>query len=137
MDLNKIPIFSVMTERLNWLGQRQAVLAQNIANANTPGYKPQDLKQPDFKSMVSQSQSGSGIGLARTQAGHIGGGKAGGTGNHKVIETDGQETTPTGNAVILEEQLMKTSETRMDYAATLNLYRKHVNMIKTAIGTGR
>ncbi len=39
MDLNKVSLFGMMKQRLAWLGQRQEVLAQNIANADTPGYR--------------------------------------------------------------------------------------------------
>lgn len=134
MDLNKIPLFGIMTERLNWLSQRQSVLAQNIANANTPGYQPKDLKEPDFKAMVARS-SGGNLTMARTQGNHLGGGVD--AGKHASVESGGQETTPTGNGVILEEQLMKTTETRMDYTTTLNLYRKHVDMIRVALGSNR
>lgn len=134
MDLNKIPLFGVMTERLNWLSQRQTVLAQNIANANTPGYQPKDLKEPDFKAMLARSGGGN-LDMARTQGNHLGGGSR--AVKHAPVESGSHETTPTGNGVVLEEQLMKTAETRMDYTATLNLYRKHVDMIKVALGSNR
>ena len=135
MDLNKISLFNAKTQRLNWLSQRQSVLAQNIANANTPNYKPQDLKEPDFSAMLSKSREGSLV-MAQTRDGHLGGGASQAV-NYKTFATAGQETTPTGNAVILEEQFIKTSETRMSYTTILSLYRKHVDMIKTALGSGR
>ena len=135
MDLTKISLFNAMTQRLNWLSQRQSVLAQNIANANTPNYKPQDLKELDFVAMLSKSREGS-LAMAQTREGHLGGGAVKAV-NYKSFETTGQETTPTGNAVILEEQLIKTSETRMNYVTTLSLYKKHVDMIKMALGSGR
>ena len=135
MDLNKIPLFSMMTQRLKWLSQRQSVLAQNIANANTPGYKPRDLKELNFKSMVGKSSS-SQLGVARTNGAHLSG-ITGGQGRYQTVKTAGYEATPTGNAVVLEEQLMKSGETRMDYTTTLNLYRKHIDMIKTALSSGR
>ncbi len=135
MDLSKIPLFNMMATRLSWLSQRQGVLAQNIANANTPGYKPQDLKEPDFQMLLRRSMGGS-LDLAKTRGVHLSG-TAGGGGKFKAIEVAGAETTPMGNAVVLEEQLIKTAETRMQYTTTLNLYRKHVNMIKAALGGGR
>ena len=42
--------------------------------------------------------------------------------------------TPSGNAVVLEEQLMKVAETVMDHQITANLYAKHVNMIRMVLG---
>ena len=52
MDLSKIPLFTMLTERMAWLNKRQAVLAQNIANADTPGYKPKDPAPVDFEVIV-------------------------------------------------------------------------------------
>ena len=46
------------------------------------------------------------------------------------------ETAPAGNSVVVEEQMMKLSQTQADYNQMVNLYRKHVDMLKTAIGRG-
>ena len=53
MDLNKLDIFRLTNSKMGWLSERQTVLAQNIANADTPGYKAKDLKVPDFSSMLN------------------------------------------------------------------------------------
>ena len=45
----KLDIFQALVRRMQWLGQRQNVLAQNIANTDTPGYRPQDLKHGPFE----------------------------------------------------------------------------------------
>ncbi|MFQ5784680.1 MAG: flagellar basal body protein [Alphaproteobacteria bacterium] len=134
MDLGKFQLFSMLTKRMAWLGQRQQVLAQNIANADTPGYVPRDLKAIDFRRMVEDA--GGQIAMRTTNPAHLTG-----LGPPKPAfvaekQKDTYETTPTGNAVILEEQLMKVSKTVMDYQVMANLYRKHVNMIKTALGRG-
>ena len=47
------------------------------------------------------------------------------------------ETSPDGNSVILEEQMAKVAETQMSHQLTTQLYRKHLNMFKIAIGRGR
>ena len=49
MNLGTLPVFKMMTTKMDWLAQRQRVLAQNIANADTPGYVPKDLKKIDYK----------------------------------------------------------------------------------------
>ncbi len=59
MELDKIALFGLVKKRLAWLAQRQEVLAKNIANADTPGYKPRDLKAFDFKQLVSRKLDGS------------------------------------------------------------------------------
>lgn len=45
MNLKSMPLFGLMGRRMAWLTQRQMVLSQNIANADTPGYKPKDLRK--------------------------------------------------------------------------------------------
>ena len=45
MAIGDLPIFSMMKQRLHWLTERQQVLAENVANANTPGYIAKDLKE--------------------------------------------------------------------------------------------
>lgn len=49
MDMNKLPIFAMVTQRMAWLTKRQEVPAQNIANADTPGYRPRDLTAQSFR----------------------------------------------------------------------------------------
>ena len=71
MDFSKLSLFSAMTRRMAWLGQRQEVLAQNIANADTPGYAAQDLKEPTFRALLSGTNSR--LAMAATAPGHIGG----------------------------------------------------------------
>ncbi len=136
MDLSQLPIFSSMTKRMSWLTQRQAVLAQNIANADTPDYKPRDLKPLDFKNIVRNYHAG--LAATATHAGHLSpsGSARTTTTFQEIVQKDTHETTLSGNAVALEEQMMKAAETSMAYEMTVNLYRKHISMIKTALGRG-
>lgn len=116
---------------MEYLGQRQSVLAQNIANADTPDYKPQDLKDINFEKMAKAAASG--VSLKTTHPGHISGSsfKTGSfaTENQKSVF----ETTPTGNAVVLEEQMMKMAKNAMDYKATTSLYRKMASLVNIAV----
>jgi len=136
MDLTQIPLFKAMAKKLAWLNQRQTVLAQNVANANTPGYKPGDLKPLDFPALLDGGANGS-LKLAGTDSGHI-------------LAMPGRENTDfklaapetradadlTGNAVNIEDQMMKVSQTATDYAFTASLYKKQVALFKTALGGG-
>ena len=135
MDLNKIPLFAALTRRLDWLGARQRVLAENVANADTPGYRPSDLKPQSFRDLVQGAgKVGNGVHLAATRPGHIGA-RAGGAGAiSEARERAAYESSPTGNAVVLEQQLMKVAETQLEHQTIANLYRKHVNMVRLAIG---
>ncbi|HEY4135731.1 MAG TPA: flagellar basal body rod protein FlgB [Alphaproteobacteria bacterium] len=130
MDFNKIPLFSVMNRRMNWLGQRQEILAQNIANADTPGYVGVDLKPENFSDVLRDASAP--LQMASTAAGHIGGVNA--DGKPRTEKRPDPEKLLSGNAVTLEDQSMKIAQTAMDFQLTTNLYRKHIGMIKTALG---
>ncbi len=131
MDLGKTPIFAMITKRMAWLGQRQQVLARNIANSDTPGFKPRDVKPLDFQ-RLAQSEA-RGLGVSLTNARHLTGGPRS-PGFSETTQNQPRATNLAGNAVVIEEQLMKVSETVMNYQLMTNLYRKHLNMIKTALG---
>ncbi|MEO3429462.1 flagellar basal body rod protein FlgB [Pelagibius sp. CAU 1746] len=124
-------IFGLLGKRMEWLGQRQKVLAQNIANADTPDYVPHDLKPQDFRRMVERNYQPT-MKPDATQAGHIQTSslKADGRG---VEQKQRYETAPSGNAVILEEQLINVAQTQADYNAITNLYKKQVSMLKMAL----
>ncbi len=132
MDLGKFQIFSMLTRRMAWLGQRQQVLAQNIANVNTPGYVPRDLKPLDFRHAMREADGK--LAMRVTNVAHMASPRPPDPRFVAEKERDVYESTPTGNAVVLEDQLMKVSKTVMDYRLMADLYRKHVNMIKTALG---
>src|SRR5712692_11335138 len=70
MDLGNIPLFKAMMSRMAWLTERQQVLAQNVANADTPNFKPRDLKAVSFRDLVAGSSSGK-LQVAATQAHHL------------------------------------------------------------------
>lgn len=136
MDLGNLGLFRMMNRKMNWLTQRQEVLAENVANADTPNYKSRDIVPFDFKTALRDMHR---MGMARTQAGHIASGKSDETRSSDAgmrINKDRKpfETSPSRNGVVLEDQMNKIAETGMDYHTITNLYRKHVGMIKTAIG---
>lgn len=135
MDLNDVPLFSLMGRRMGWLTQRQSILAHNVSNADTPDFKPLDLTKESFRKMVDGTKSPT-VTMRHTSASHI-------QPTHepdpfqKGKSKDTYETALAGNSVVLEEQLMKVSETQGAYNLATNLYRKHVKMLKMAIGQER
>jgi flagellar basal-body rod protein FlgB len=135
MELDKIALFGLVKKRLAWLAQRQEVLARNIANADTPGYKPRDLKSFDFKRLLSREVGQ--VDLDVTNQAHVGGGPKPTAGFAEEKTRHPYESAPAGNAVILEEQMMKVGETTMSHKLTTELYKKHLNMIRTALGRGQ
>ena len=132
MDLKKLPLFDLMARRMSWLAQRQEVLAQNIANANTPDYTPQDLKPMSFGEEMKRLAP---VDPERTSELHMAGTVVRKpTPFRSVDQRKRYEVAPDGNSVVVEEQMVKVAETQMDYQLVTNLYRKHVDMIKTATG---
>lgn len=131
MSLQDIPLFAALTERMKWLSTRQKVLSQNISNSDTPGYQAKDLKPQSFKDMISGERDVS-MTLIKTNGNHI---QTKETENFRPnTAKTGYETTPSGNAVALEDQMMKLAETQIQYQMTTSLYKKHLSMMKSALG---
>lgn len=130
MDITKLNLYQMMRANLTYLGERQDVLSQNIANANTPGYVPKDLKPLDFKNLLSSM--GGNVRVATTNSGHMTGSQQDGIFSRR--ENSRSEMKPSGNSVVLEEQLMMASKNSVEYQKTTNVYRKMIEMFKTAIG---
>lgn len=132
MEIGKLSLFSIVKNRLNWLAQRQEVLAQNIANSDTPRYKPSDLKPYNFEQLVRQGSAQ--LNLNASGPNHIQGIRRAVRDYATQVERRPFETSPNGNAVVLEEQMAKLNETQINHSLTTELYKKHLNMIKMAIG---
>lgn len=116
-----------------WLNRRQEVLAHNIANANTPHYAARDLKPLSFGQRLEASGS---LAPVQTSPLHLTAGDAAQPQFGEAELRHGRDTTLTGNSVVIEDQLMKVSETQIDYQMVANVYRKHVEMLKMALGRG-
>ena len=131
MDLRKIPVFAAITQRMTWLVQRQKVLAQNVANSDTPGFRPKDLKEVSFADMVG---TGRRLKMNATSGKHINPRTGTGVEFRAEVQQETYGISPTGNAVVVEEQMLKVAETRIDYEVMATLYKKHIEMIRTALG---
>jgi flagellar basal-body rod protein FlgB len=134
MDLGKLTLFKLVGARMSYLGERQKVLAENIANADTPQYRPSDLKKLDFQGILRGDQR---LKMAATHNVHLQG--AAHQNRFAVEKTPlgkTYETSPNGNAVVLEEQMLKVADVQSNYALAANLYQKNIAMLRTAIGKG-
>ena len=132
MDFNKMSLFGMVKSKLTWLGQRQEILAQNIANSDTPRYKASDLRPYDFKALVRQ-EAGQ-LNMVANDPNHLPGRRRRIRDYAAVVERRPFETAPNGNAVILEEQMAKINETQINHNLMTQLYKKHLSMIRMAIG---
>lgn len=136
MAINDLPMLSALRTKMQWHQERQRVLAENISNSSTPNFRPRDLVEPKFdqKGTSAGAAMGSSLAMMRTSASHIGAAGGGGeTFNHDRGRS-GFLTRPAGNAVNLEDQMMKVSANQMDYAAATSLYSRSLGLLKTAIG---
>ncbi len=133
MAINDIPTLSVLRTKMQWHQERQRVLAQNVANSDTPNFKPQELVEPKFdRNGGAVGGPGGPLSVMRTSANHIQ--PTAGAGSFGVDSKTGFQTRPAGNAVDLESQMLKVSANQMDYAAATQLYTRSLNLLKTAIG---
>lgn len=131
MEYGNLPIFELMKSKLNYTSARAGVLAQNIANADTPGYRARDVKEPNFGNILSQQDW---IEMARTSAKHMSS-RSGTSGLATVKRASTYELSPTGNNVVIEEEMQRVALNQSEYNRALNLYRKTVMMFKTALGS--
>ncbi|SMF68151.1 flagellar basal-body rod protein FlgB [Tistlia consotensis] len=129
----KLGLFEVFAKRLDWLSQRQNVIAENIAQSDTPGYVPRDLANADFVQELRNTHNA--MRTARTEGGMLPGTleNAKGTPVHKTHKQ--YEASPSGNAVVIEEQLVKMAHTQMDHATVTDLYSKYMKMFRMALGS--
>lgn len=121
------------------LSDRQRVIAQNIANSETPGFKAREVRAPDFANLlpndpgkpsvarpqISLTSGMSALGARQPMAGNI------------LLDPDTAETKPDGNNVGLEDQLLKMGQIQADFATMTGLYRKQMGLLKSAIGRGQ
>ena len=133
MDIGQIPLFAALSKRMSWLTARQTVLAENVANANTPGYVAKDLKELDFKSLIGKTRGYGPLRLAATEPGHIAPAAAS---NPAPVVTVADDQSLDGNGVSLEAQMMKVSTNASEYALVTSLYKQNIGLIKTVLGGG-
>jgi flagellar basal-body rod protein FlgB len=117
-----------LKSRMHWHQARQNVLAQNVANADTPGFKSRDLKAPTARSGGFQAL------VSQTDAGHL---TLSGSSGFDPRNPKRFEVTPSGNAVSLEDEMLKVAQNQSDYQLASSLYSKSLSLLKVAIGKGR
>ncbi len=132
MGFATTPILTAITNKMEWLSRRTELLAQNVANANTPDYRARDLRDSRFAEILANQASAA---VPRTtNAKHLTG-PTGADGGFRVEEVaDRGATNLNGNTVALEDQLVRLGANQADYQLSLNLYRKHMDMLRQAIG---
>jgi len=119
-------LFAFAEQRLEYIDQRPRVVAQNIANADTPDYQPRDLKS--FESVLASQP----IAPALTNPLHLQG-RATQAAFTRALPS---ERAPDGNAVSLETELTKVAQNETNAALVGNLWKSYMGMYMTALGRG-
>jgi len=130
LSLTGAPLISMLKTRMHWHQTRQKLLAENVSNADTPGFQPKDLRVPTFA--PSGAVTGGALAVERTSPTHLA----------SVSDRRGEdaanarrfEVTPSGNAVSLEDEMLKVAQNQSDYQLAASLYQKSLQMLRTAVG---
>jgi flagellar basal-body rod protein FlgB len=129
MPIGGLSLFQALSDKMRWHQDRQGVLAENIANADTPGFVERDLKAYSFR---DEMRSVATLTMSTSSPTHMSA-TSGGVGAYGT-ESSPFEITPSGNGVTLEDQMMKVSANDMDYQAVTTLYTRSMRLLKIAIG---
>lgn len=136
MTFSDIPLMAMLKGKMGYVSQRQSLIAQNVANADTPGYAPKDLKPFSFEHALNGAQASAGGGaalqMARTNTAHIPLDTPAGAPWSAQTSVD-SEVRLDGNHVVLEDQMMKLNQAKMDYDAAVGFYQQSLGLLKMAI----
>ena len=111
-------------------GARQAQIAKNIANADTPGYRARDLTA--FSKAFEQSRQADDI--RATRAGHMRNGPLDAA--FRTYDTGGQ-ASPNGNNVSVEVEMARGTEAKSSHEMALTVYKSSLDMLRMSLGRGR
>lgn len=138
MNIDAIPLFSMLRSRLGYITQREQVISQNVANSDTPGYTPRDLKGFSFTAELGAAGGQGGMGGAGKMEvmpvlpGHVALKPTHQPGAFQMVKRPDSETTLDGNQVVLEDQMVKMNQARMDYDAAIGFYQKSLGLLRLA-----
>lgn len=129
---DKLSVIALAKSRMDWVAKRQEVLAENVANANTPKFVPSDVKAFDFKSVLKNSGNAGAVQVKVTNAMHVQ--PVMKDTLNVVRDRKDFESSADGNAVVLDEQLAKLGEAKGAYDTAASLFQKQFKLLKTALG---
>ncbi len=121
-------IFTALQTKMKWAAKRQKIIAQNIANADTPGFVPKDLRPVNFNSVLKATSSAS---IAMTNPKHMNSKSADGGFSSFEMQAG---SSMNNNGVDLEAESLKMAKTKDEHAMATSIYRKWTDMLKLGIG---
>ena len=125
--MNDTSFFNLASSRLKWLAESQRVVTENVANADTPGFKAR--KTSEFADMLKANEAAT---LKTTNAQHLSG-ASGGNGVKVSVDEKTWGESLNGNTVILEQQSIKANEIGENYQLAASLYRKGHDLLRLAV----
>ena len=125
--MEPIYLLDLASRKTAWLAARQAAVAENVSNMNTPGYRQKDLAP--FTEVLAQTH----LAIASTDTAHLTVGGADDAEPTAKDEDGGFEVTESGNTVGLETQLGKANEISRDYALTTNIVKSFHDMLMASL----
>ena len=131
MNLDQIPLLALIKGKLGYDNQRQQLISENVANADTPGFAPSDLKQFTADKVLKPQMTMAAVSASVTNAAHIAP-QAKATMTWKTETAPDSESTIDGNQVALEDQMLKMSNARMDFDTAITLYQQSLGLLKMA-----
>ncbi len=124
----KLEIFRMAHAMATHAGTRQAIVAQNIANADSPGYKPRDVVP--FAELVKNGADGGGP--RATRASHLHGALE--VGPLRISEVARDSANPNDNGVSLEEEMLNAVEVKRQHDRALAIYRSGLTILRSSLG---
>jgi flagellar basal-body rod protein FlgB len=136
--LSGINLFQVAGDRMRYLTERQTLIARNIANSDTPGYKAQDLAPFTPTSSTASTGGSPAVQLVQTNPAHLSL-DATAAASQQTVVTDASYggEKPNGNTVSVEEQMVKSADVANAFAMASAVYAKSISLMKIATGAGR
>lgn len=134
------PLLDSLTQSMKAMSEHQRVIAENIANGETPGYKARTVTPQDFSQLLANYGTTSGtphvarphVDLSSSMVAM--GARPPRGGSNVVLDEDTTETKPDGNNVTLEDQLLTLGQVQTDYTAATNIYKKQMGLLRLALG---
>ena len=125
---DKLNVFKIAYSMATHAGKRQALVSENIANANTPDYLSKDIKP--FKEVYAAGDSQGD--MIATRASHLNG--ADSNGFDWAVQIDDSYIDPNGNSVTLEEEILKGVDAKRQHDRALAIYRSSMTILRTSLG---
>ncbi|KIC20674.1 FlgB family protein [Leisingera sp. ANG-Vp] len=124
----ELNVFKIAYSMATHAGKRQALVSQNIANADTPGYHAKDIK-PFTEVFAAGARPSS---MVATRASHLNG--AAGSGMDWAVISSDAGSDPNDNSVSVETELLKGVETKRQHDRAMSIYKSSMNVLRASLG---